>query len=465
MKRTGLLSIVALGALCCCLAPLSIDAFQQAPFSSRVITTGLQSPWEITLGPDDFLWVSERVGKTITRVNPRDGAKAVAVTIGEVAQTHGQDGLLGMALHPQLLKNAANDYVYVAYTYDADPGPDLDRREKIRRYRYDSGAHTLGNPVDLITNLPAGTDHISGRMVIGADLKLYLAVGDQGSGWLQNYCNLNRAQELPSADEIQRKDWTRYQGKILRLNLDGSIPVDNPMLAGVRSHIYTYGHRNVLGLVVAPDGKLYASEHGPSTDDEVNIIEAGKNYGWPDVAGYLDDKAYAFANWYRSAPQSCRSLEFNAFTIPPSVPQQKESAWSHRDFKPPLRTFFTVGADYNFQALGSATIAPGGLDLYSAGDGIVGWANSLLVLSLKKGLVYRLKLAASGTSVEGEAVELFKSTNRYRDIALGRDNKTFYLTTDNQGNSTDASGRTVQKLENPGAILEFTYQGPLGRSN
>ena len=87
---------------------------------------------------------------------------------------------------------------------------------------------------------------------------------------------------------------------MLRLNLDGSIPSDNPMIGGVRSHIYSYGHRNPQGLVFAPDGKLYESEHGPNTDDEVNLIRAGGNYGWPHVAGYRDDQSYAYANWSAS---------------------------------------------------------------------------------------------------------------------------------------------------------------------
>src|SRR3954469_18817856 len=76
--------------------------------------------------------------------------------------------------------------------------------------------------------------------------------------------------------------------------MDGSIPSDNPVIAGVRSHVYSYGHRNPQGLVFGPDGKLYESEHGPNTDDEINLIRAGGNYGWPYVAGYRDDQSYAF---------------------------------------------------------------------------------------------------------------------------------------------------------------------------
>jgi PQQ-dependent dehydrogenase (s-GDH family) len=334
----------------------------------------------------------------------------------------------------------------------------VNRKGKLSRYTYNPGTQMLGSPIDILTNLPAGSDHLSFRLIFGPDQKLYFTIGDQGSGWLQNYCNVNRAQELPTTAEVRAQDWTKYQGKVLRLNLDGTIPSDNPTLAGVRSHIYSYGHRNAEGLVFGPDGKLYSSEHGPNTDDEVNLIEAGKNYGWPDVAGYNDDKAYVYADWSASSPAPCTSLRFNATAIPASVPQKKESTWSHPDFKPPIKTFFTVANGYDFQKLGAATIAPGSADIYTAKDGIPGWANSLLVLSLKLGKVYRLKLSANGSSVTGEATEHFKSTNRYRDIAIHPNSRTLYLSTDNSGRSTDASGQTTQALENPGAILEFSYR-------
>ena len=439
------------------LVPSVVGAFQQESFTTRIVTTGLQNPWEIAWGPDGHIWVTERVAMRVTRVNPADGAKSVAITISEVFQNHGQDGLLGMALHPDLLRSGANNYVYVAYTYDADPGPELGRRLKVRRYTYDPRAQTLANGVDVITGLPAGTDHVSGRLAFGPDQKLYLSVGDQGSNFLANYCNLNRAQELPSANDIRQKDWTLYQGKLLRLNPDGSIPADNPVFDGVRSHIYTYGHRNAQGLVFGSGGRLYSSEHGPNTDDEVNLVEAGKNYGWPYVAGFIDDKAYVYANWSRSAPEPCATLKFSPTAAPPpSVPQQKESAWSHPDYKKPLQTFFTVEQ-------GSSTIAAGGLDIYTAKNGIPGWADSLLVLGMKKGLVYRLKLSSDGRSVDGDPKEIFKSTNRYRDIAINPDNRTIYISSDNEGSTTDASGRTVRTLENPGAILEFSFKGAPGR--
>src|SRR5690606_22841119 len=88
-----------------------------------------------------------------------------------------------------------------------------------------------------------------------------------------------------------------YKGKVLRLNLDGSIPSDNPTLNGVKSHVYTYGHRNTQGIVFGSNGKLYASEHGAKVDDEINIIKAGKNYGCPHIGGYYDNLSYGYCNW------------------------------------------------------------------------------------------------------------------------------------------------------------------------
>jgi PQQ-dependent dehydrogenase (s-GDH family) len=160
--------------------------------------------------------------------------------------------------------------------------------------------------MDILVGLPHGTDHGGGRLVFGPDAKLYLSRGDHGSNFLANYCDVNRAQDTPTEAEIRRHDWSTYQGKILRINLDGSIPGDNPVIHGVRSHIYSYGHRNPEGMVFDGD-KLYASEHGESVDDELNLIQPGKNYGWPLIAGFQDDQSYVYANWSASKPEPCAS--------------------------------------------------------------------------------------------------------------------------------------------------------------
>ena len=140
-------------------------------FTQRVLTTGLEGPWELRWGPDGRLWVTERTGKRITRVNPADGSKVVALTIPGVHQSVEQDGLLGMALHPELLRGTGADYVYVSFTYAVNPPPEVIRRGMIRRYTYDPATQMLGSPVDLLTGLPVHNDHISGRLAFGPDQK------------------------------------------------------------------------------------------------------------------------------------------------------------------------------------------------------------------------------------------------------------------------------------------------------
>lgn len=423
----------------------------------RVVTTGLDAPWELTWGPDDRLWVTERRGKRVLHINPRDGTKETLLTVGDAHQSVAQDGLLGLALHADFLGGRGTDYVYLAFTYDSAPGDELARRTAIRRYTYDRQARTLVAPMDVIRGLPAHDDHLGGRLVFGPDGKLYLSIGDQGSNWLQNRCNLNRAQELPTLADVQSQNWMKYQGKILRINLDGSIPGDNPLIDGVRSHILSYGHRNPQGLAFGPGGRLYESEHGPSSDDEVNLIEAGGNYGWPRVAGFRDDKAYAYANWSASTPEPCSTLPGRAmFPIPASVPKELESSWSHPGFKPPVQTFFTVDEKWDFEPRG-ATIAPSSLDTIVSGRAIAGWNSSVLVPSLLRGLVFRVKLSADGRSASGPPLEYFKSTNRYRDLAVRPDQQAFYIATDVEGLGMNAARQPTRELVNPGAILEFAY--------
>jgi PQQ-dependent dehydrogenase (s-GDH family) len=449
--------------------PSSGAARPAEPFTFRVVTTGLADPYELTWGPDGFLWVTEKMGKRVTRVNPSDGSKATVATIAEVYSTESQDGLLGMAFQGNFLRgsNGSND-VYLAYTYDADLGPELDRRAKIVRYTYDPAAHTMSQPVDLITGLPASTDHNSGRLLVGPDQKLYYSIGDQGNNQFRRFCNPIRAQDLPTADAVRARDWTTYVGKTLRLNLDGSIPADNPEIRGVRSHIYSYGHRNPQGLVFGPQGRLLSAEHGPKSDDEINLIQAGRNYGWPHVSGFRDDESYQYANWSAATNPPCASLRYDNFTIPPSVPQQRETAWNSPDYAEPLKTLYTVPNGYNFQdsACGDQayicwpSIAPSSMDYVPDSQGaFAGWRNSLLVTSLKNGALYCLRLTQDGGSVQGDITQFFKTTNRYRDLALSPDYRTVYIATDSTGLAGPKFGPPTEQLANPGAILAFTFAG------
>jgi PQQ-dependent dehydrogenase (s-GDH family) len=419
-------------------------------FTLRVVATGLADPSEVTYGPDGRLWITERTGKRVVRIDPADGRRTVAVTIDEVWQVLAQEGLQGLALHPQLTRGT--DHVFVMYTYDADPGAGEQRRAKIRRYTYDAASEKLRDPVDLLTGIPHGPDHGASRLVIGPDGKLYASTGDQGSNFLAYYCMPIRAQELPTAAQVAANDFRAYEGKILRLNLDGSIPADNPLLNGVRSHVFSYGHRNPQGMAFGPDGRLYASEHGQDTDDEVNRIEAGRNYGWPLIAGFKDDRYYTYANWSASAPTPCGSLTYGR-DIPSTVPRTKESDVELRDFTPPLATFFTVPEGYDQRTLGNATAALAGLDVYTS-TAIPGWNPSILVAGMVSGTIFRIPLEPSADP----PLTYFKAQNRYRDLAISPDGLRFYVVTDPNRRTLDAAGQPTAELAHPGALLEFTYR-------
>lgn len=460
MRRLLILVTLFVFAAAGCTGARESAASPAGSGAPRVVATGLADPWEITWGPDGFLWITEKGGSVI-RVNPADGSRSTVITIPDVYSTQSQDGLLGIAFRPDFLRG--NNDVYLAYTYDGDPGQAVNRQARIVRYTYDPAARTMSRPVELITGLPASTDHDAGRLLVGPDQKLYYGIGDQGNNQFDRACNPIRSQDLPTAQDVRTRNWVTYQGKVLRLNLDGSVPADNPEIRGVRSHIFTYGHRNPQGLAFGPGGRLFSTEHGPKSDDEINLNVPGKNYGWPFVSGFKDDEAYTYENWSASTVP-CASLHYDDFTTPPSVPREKETSWSSPDYMDPLKTLFTVPNGYNFQdpACGEQsyvcwpTIAPSSMVYVPPGNGVpAGFANSLLVTSLKNGAVYRLRLTQDGGSVQGDLTQYFKTANRYRALALSPDHQHVFVITDAHSLATSTQGSPVEQLANPGAILEF----------
>ncbi|WP_415311515.1 glucose/sorbosone family PQQ-dependent dehydrogenase [Candidatus Nitrosocosmicus sp. FF01] len=436
----------------------------QQGFETKVLATNLSQPHNIIYGPDDMLWITERFGKVITLVDPLNGTKVATMPVPEVHQSEGQDGLLGMALDPDF---SNNHYIYVAYTYDANPGEDLERLTKITKFTFDPSTYSISEPVDLISGLQGSIDHNSGRLAFGPDGKLYYTIGDQGKNQLSLFCLDIEAQTLPTAEEVADQNWTAYQGKVLRMNTDGSIPEDNPEINGVQSHIYTYGHRNPQGLTVGPEGDLYVAEHGPNSDDEVNHLVAGGNFGWPYIAGYQDDKAYRYVNW-SSAGEQCPNLNsFNITSgIAAGVSMSNESEFNAPNLIEPVVTFFTVESNYNFTDhncgelayICNPTVAPSSLRLYNS-DTIPGWENTLLMPTLKAGKIYKLTLNDNGTALSNEPIELFHSENRYRDVAISPDGSTLFVITDSEGPAQAIGGGATTELWNPGSVLEFKYVG------
>lgn len=409
----------------------------------------LNYPNTIIYMPDNTLWITERVGKKVVMVSTSGGTKTEMLDLtSQVHQSVSQDGLLGITIHPDLYANmstSTNNYVYLVYTYDDDPGGGVSRKFRLARYTYNSGTGTLnsGSATTIIDDIDAGNDHNSGKIKIGPDLKIYWTIGELGHNRGGNACSEIGSQYLP----VNNTDYSRYHGKILRLNLDGTIPTDNPTLNGVKSHVYTYGHRNAQGIVFSADGSLYSSEHGDKTDDELNIISSGKNYGWPLIAGYNDDSAYAYCNW-SNYPANCGSYDANS--CPGSYIDESTSAASMSDFQPPIGTYnSTVASEPTGSWLTWPTVAPSSINIYEAGL-IPGWGKSLFIPTLKAGIILRTKLNAAGTALEDGAYEEFHSGDeRFRDIVMDPDGVTLYTITDNN------------KGTSPGVIMKITYSGVL----
>lgn len=439
--------------------PVEVPQGDASKFGFRVLSTGLSNPWAMRWGPDDMIWVTERTSGEVTRVDPVSGAQQVLLTIPDVYTGPQHEGLLGMAFDPGLLQGIGKDFIYLGYTVNNGTADAPDPAARIVRYTYDSAQQQLVDPQVLIDGMPAWNDHNAGRVVFGPDGKLYYSIGEQGANFGRNQRRPNMAQELPTQEEVDAKDWHTYSGKVLRLNTDGSIPGDNPVIKGVRSHIFTYGHRNPQGLAFGPNDTLYEAEHGPATDDELNILQPGGNYGWPRVAGHIDDKAYRYINWSQAPADADLTVE----PVPASIPQFAET-----DFKEPMvdpiATYWTVPDDYPIGEICGyicdPTIAPSSIYPYEAGtDGIAEWDHSILITTLKHGTLYVQHLTPDGKGADGLPVAWLSTQNRYRDVILAPDNRTVFIATDAFGSAAQKFGQGLNTsiLHNPGAILMFTY--------
>jgi glucose/arabinose dehydrogenase len=278
----------------------------------------------------------------------------------------GEGGLMGIALHPDF---AREPFVYAAHTYSASNGT----RNRLVRVRWNG--RSLGAPEVLLDGIPGAGIHNGARIAIGPDRMLYLTTGDAGSG------------------EVAQ-DRASLGGKILRLTLEGKPAPGNPF----GNTVWSLGHRNPQGLVFHPTtGVLYETEHGPSDNDEVNIIRRGANYGWPDVHGMCDDDSGAEREF-------CRR---NSVVEP-------LASWT-------------------------PTIAITGADLYLS-DRIPGWKGSLLATSLKAAALYRFTLSPDGNRIVGQERLLADRFGRLRDVLVAP-NGDVYLATSNR----DGRGSPVRE--------------------
>ena len=231
----------------------------QTPFRVETVIANLEVPWSIVWAPDGRMLFTERPGRI--RVFESGQLKAAPLFVVPDVEPTGESGLMSIALHPQF---KTNQLIYVSYAYK-------ESGQQVRVVRYRETTNGLTERKVIIEKLPAAQFHAGCRLSFGPDGKLYITTGDATERSL--------AQRLDS-----------LAGKTLRLNDDGTIPSDNPFVgqANVRPEIWTYGHRNAQGIAWQPGTNLmFQTEHGPTGfdgpggGDEVNIVERGKNYGWP----------------------------------------------------------------------------------------------------------------------------------------------------------------------------------------
>lgn len=220
----------------------------------EILAQNLEAPWSIAFFNETPL-ISERDTARVLELRPNGDTQELGV-VDQAASSGGEGGLLGIAIREGQL-----------YTY-LTTGPD----KRIIRYEIigEPGAHQLDSPQDIFVGIPAAGYHNGGRIAFGPDEMLYITTGDA--------LEPSRSQDLES-----------LAGKILRITPEGDIPEDNPF---DNSPVYSYGHRNPQGLAWAEDGTMYSSEFGEDTWDELNIIEPGGNYGWPEIEGAGGEPEY-----------------------------------------------------------------------------------------------------------------------------------------------------------------------------
>ncbi|WP_346318483.1 PQQ-dependent sugar dehydrogenase [Chitinophaga sp. YIM B06452] len=333
--------------------PESALVLESTTLGVSTIIQDLDVPWEICWGPDDRIWFTEQSG-AISAVKPETGERKIMLVIPEVYR-HRSLGLLGMALHPTA------PYVFVDYTHLKE-----DSTIVSKLVRYTRTADTLKDPL-LLLEYPGNTGHNGSRVIISPDGRVMLATGD--------------AARYPNAS-----DTASLNGKILRMNTDGSIPADNPYPG---NYMWSRGHRNIQGLAYTSSGNFFASEHGDATDDELNLIHKTGYYAWPHIEGYADrakEKTYA---------------DTFAF-VPPAF------AWT-------------------------PTIAPAGIDHYMSGN-IPEWKNTILMGTLKNASLRVIRLNEAQDSVLGENVYLTGVFGRIRDLCVSPGGDVYIATSNRDWN-------------------------------
>ncbi len=334
----------------------------QASFRLVRVVEGLDEPWSFAFLPDGDVLVTERRG-TLWRVGARDTAEVAGVPR---VVASGQGGLLDIVLHPTF---ASNGLVFLSYSdrYQGGLGT------AVARARLD-GAALRDLEVIFRMNRPTpGGRHFGSRLVFGTDGMLYITIGDRGT---------------PSRSQ----DRADHAGTLIRIAPDGSIPADNPFIGrgDAAPEVYSYGHRNAQGIAVHPEtGEIWLHEHGPQGGDEINIVAAGNNYGWPVITYGV--------NYGSGTP-------IGEGTSRPGM-EQPVLHWS-------------------------PSIAPSGMAFYS-GDRFPQWRGDIFVGALRGQHLRRVEL--DGEVVVGQELLLLGAAGRIRDVRQGPDGYLYLITDESDG--------------------------------
>jgi len=327
-------------------------------FRVETVATNLDIPWSLAFAPDRRLFITERPGRVrILDLSTRTAE--VALMLDDVF-AQGEAGALGLALDPNFSQSRL---VYLYYSARVGGGA----VNRIVRYREAGGR--LGERAVLVDNIPAAGIHDGGRLRFGPDGLLYATAGDAA--------NASLAQDLAST-----------AGKVLRLNPDGATASGNPF----SSYVYSWGHRNPQGIDWHPaTGDLWASEHGNTGNDEINVIDAGANYGWPRI----------------------------------------EAAQTMSGMRTPI-TFF------------NPAIAPSGASFYR-GPLFAPFLNNLFVATLRGTHLLRLRLNAAARQIAAQERLLENQFGRIRDVVSGPDGFLYFSTSNGRGGS-DATDDRIARI-------------------
>ena len=371
---SGLHRIVLAATLVCVAAPALAQEgrlYRSAKHDFRVVTLarGLEHPWCIAFLPDGRKLVTERAGRLrVIDAQGRLSPHAVEGVPEVVAR--GQGGLFDVLPHPRF---AENGMVFLSY---AEPGEGGQGTAVMRARLAGEGDRLRLEDRQVIFRLQPKSrtnHHYGGRLVWARDGTLFVTLGDRG--------DMDRAQDLGD-----------HAGSVVRIREDGSVPEDNPFVKrpGARPEIYTWGNRNVQGAALHPQtGVLWTHEHGPQGGDEINVMRAGANYGWPVITYGVN---------------YVTGTKIGEGTHKPGM-EQPVHQWT-------------------------PSIAPSGMAFYT-GDKFPNWRGSLFVGALKYQLVARLEL--DGEKVVREERLLEREFGRIRDVRMGPDGLLYLLTDDSDG--------------------------------